>query len=322
MRLFTKPRAFQAKTSISISGGTDNVRYYIAGGYLRKGGFFKTYDKFLSYDYNPSFGRYNFRTNLDIDVTPTTKLSLTSSGRFGSRVLFRGIGRTETWWKLYWGSPFGGAGIDNKGRVIDTGNYYIPGPKKDPIQDVYGNGYNRKNRIALNLALSGTQELNFITKGLSFRLKGAYNIYYTRNIFHSASVPIYEPFFKTDVDPSATGDSTIVFKKRDTFKPLHYSEGYNRDRDWYLEARLSYDRDFGRHSVEGLLMYHERREFYPNAFPGIPRGVVGMVARVNYNFDNRYFLQFSAGYNGSENFARDRRFGFLSGCFGWMDPNK
>lgn len=312
----TKPRALQSRTNISLSGGSEAVQYYIAGGYLKQDGFFKTFNSKV--DFNPSFDRFNLRSNIDIDVTPSTHLSLTSAGRIGTRKFARGL----NWTNVYRAVPFSGAGLID-GKLITSSNKYIPGRKEGVMSRFYGEGYNQKIKNVLNLNLSGTQQLNAITKGLELKIKGAYNVYFTEIKRRNGEVAAYQPFFRTDVDPSAPGDSSVVFQKHGTADVLQYREGYGRDRDWYVEARLQYDRGFGKHNFKGLLMYNQRKNYYPRSHTEIPRSLVSTVGRVNYNYDRRYLIEGSLGYNGSENFAKGKRFGlFPSVSAGWIVTNE
>lgn len=317
-----KPNAFQTRNSISLSGGTDDVKYFVSGGYLKQDGLFKTFNS--NYDFNPSFKKYNIRTNLDIDVTPTTRLALTGYGRVGSRTRVRNQG--NFWANIYHGAPFAGAGIVD-GKLVTSGygenNRYISCCKQDPLLRYFGQGYNLHVKNTFNIDLSVRQKLNFITKGLTFAAKGSYNTIYEQNKFRSSSRAYYMPYFKTDVDPSAPGDSTIVYRKGGAEGELGYDENYNRGRNWYMEARLNYKRSFGKHKVGGLLLFNQRKVFYPPKPRGTPRGLVGLVGRADYNYDDRYLLQVNMGYNGSENFAKGRRFGlFPSISGGWILTNE
>lgn len=315
-----KPLAFQSNNNVNISGGTENVRFFIAAGYLRQDGLFRTFDD--GYNNNFTFDRYNFRTNLDVDVTPSTVVSLTSAGRIEQRNSPQVRNSDGLWRQIYWSVPFSGPGIVDD-KWVRNGNFYITDEKKDGLQSFYGTGLTNSSRNVLNLDLGVKQNLDFITDGLLFQLKGAYNTYYTQTKSRSTSTAEYEPFYKVDVDPTAVGDSTIVYKKSGDEGILGYNESYGRDRDWYLEARVSYKGSFGSHSFGGLLLYNQRKNYYPATFVSIPRGLVGTVGRLNYNYDRRYLFEASMGYNGSENFAEGRRFGFFPAVSaGWVLTNE
>lgn len=319
---FTKPRAFQNRTNISVSGGTDDIRYFVAGGYLKQDGFFDIPNdaEGVSYETNPTYDRYNLQSNLDIDITPSTLLSVNTTGRVGSRI---DIPPFNNYWRnIYWAAPYSSPGIID-GKKVLTGNRYISGNKSHALNQNYGRGYNQFIENTLNMQLTVRQQLNQIINGLQLQVKGAYNVSYNQNKDFSMNIPIYEAFFRTDVDPSAPGDSTIVYRKDGEIQPLSYGESYGKNRDWYAEARLQYNRDFGSHSVEGLLLYGQRKRYYPSQYTGIPRGLINSVSRVNYNFDERYLLELSMGYNGSENFAEGNRFGFFPAISGgWILTNE
>lgn len=322
----TKPVALQSRTNISISGGSDDVRFFVAGGYLKQDGFMKDFDTdavYDAYENNPTYDRYNLRSNLDIDVTPSTQLSISGTGRVESRIDLRG-GRWS-WNHMYISSPFGGVGFVDGKRVITEDNRYIPdlGSPREQVLRGYGNGYNQRIQSGLNLQLSATQRLGMITKGLQLQFKGAYNANFIQRKYRNTNLPLYVAYYRTDVDPSAPGDSTVVFQKIEEEETLTYNENYSKDRDWYLEARLQYSRDFGPHGVEGLLLAGQRKRYYPSQYKSIPRQLINTVGRFNYNYADRYLLELSMGYNGSENFAKGRQFGFFPAVSGgWILTNE
>lgn len=310
-----KKSARQTKGNINITGGTSKVKYFVSMAYLNQDGLFNTFDS--QYDYNFSYNRYNYRSNLDIDLTKTTKVGITVGGRVGVRNqpnaemknFFRNIS---------WSVPYSGPGIVD-GRYIKSGDYYIPGQKKDGLTEFYGKGYQNRTQNNLNFDLDLKQELDIITKGLTFRMKYSYNSYYTHNKVRKSSVAYYEPYYLVDVDSTAVGDSTIVFRKKGSDGTLGYSEGTSKGRNNYLEFGLDYARKFGNHSVTGLLLYNQRKVYYPSQFSYIPTGLVGIVGRITYNFRTKYMLDLNLGYNGSENFAEGHRFGFFPAVSaGWI----
>lgn len=321
-----KPMAFMTRNSISISGGTDKVLYYVSGGYTNQQGLFKTFG--LKDNLNPSFQKYNFRSNLDIDITPTTRISLTGYGRLEKR---RRTNGNRVWNNLFHGAPFSGAGIIN-GKIITSGygenNKYISCCKLDPLLRIYGKGFKLHYKNVFNIDLSVRQKLNFITKGLSFQFKGSYNSSFEQNRTRGRAFPHYLPYFKVDVDPTVLpgdpDDSAIVYKKMGFHGTLAYGENYNRAQHWYMDARFLYNRHFGPHHISGLVLFNQRKDYYPpGKYIAIPRKLVGLVGRVSYNYNDRYLLEFNMGYNGSENFAKGRRFGFFpSVSGGWIISNE
>ena len=112
----------------------------------------------------------------------------------------------------------------------------------------------------------------------------------------------------------------IVYKTIGKDGELHYTEGdKDRSRDWYFEGSLRYQRKFGAHNVEALALYNQSKKYYPSQFTAIPTAYVGLVGRLTYDYNSRYLAEFNIGYNGSENFAPDKRFGtFPAGSIGYV----
>ena len=318
MDYIMKPYASQTKGNINISGGTSKVKYFVSMAYLNQDGLFNTFDS--QYDYNFSYNRLNYRSNLDIDLTKTTKVGITVGGRVGSRNQpDPNSGMNSFFRNISWSVPFSGAGIID-GRYIRSGETYISGPKKDGLNEFYGQGYQNLTNNDLNFDVDLKQDLGIITKGLVFRTKISYNSFYTHNKTRNSTVANYEPHYLADVDPSAVGDSTIVYRKNGADGTLSYSEGVSKGRNNYLEFGLDYARRFGNHDIGGLLLYNQRKVYYPSGvFNYIPTGIVGVVGRVTYNYRTKYLLDLNLGYNGSENFAEEIRFGlFPAVSAGWI----
>ena len=125
MDYLLKPSASQSKGNLNISGGTDKVKYFVSLGILNQDGLFKTYDS--QYDYNFSFQRYNYRSNIDIKITETTKLGVTIGGQAG--VTNRPNTKNnfnELFRDIYWSVPYSGAGIVD-GKYMTSSQLYIPG---------------------------------------------------------------------------------------------------------------------------------------------------------------------------------------------------
>jgi TonB-linked SusC/RagA family outer membrane protein len=312
-----KPFANQSRANINVSGGNDDVRYFASIGVLSQDGLFRTFD--TDYDYNFSFQRYNFRTNLDIDVSKTTKLGVTIGGQVGIRNEPRTIsGINELFREIYWSVPYSSPGIID-GKYVTSGEDYIPGQKKDPFNSYYGRGYSNILQNRLNFDLDLTQQLNFV-EGLSFRTKLAYNTTYTHTKTRATSTMRYIPYYLRDIDPNADQNSNeIGYRTSSSNGNLSYSESQGKDRDWYFEAGLNYNRKFGDHNFGGLLLYNQQKNYYPTPNPDIPRGLVGIAGRVTYDYQGKYSADFNIGYNGSENFAEANRFGvFPAFSVGWI----
>ena len=321
-----KNSSIQTQHNLNISGGTDRVRYFISMGFLWQDGLFRQF-KELDYNNNYSYTRYNYRGNLDLDITKSTLLKVGLGGIVGITHepndqdypygLFSLINMAQ---------PFNSPGIiDGKLVLTDPGKYDGVLMDNNALGRYYGQGYDQATSNTMNMDLSLTQKLDFITKGLSVEVKGAYNTSYSFLQQRHGSVETYTPYYQSALespgldinDPSY--NKTIVYRVSGQNKRLSYSEDNNtRGRDWYFEASLRYNRKFGGHNVGGLLLYNQSKKYYPKTFTEVPTAYVGLVGRLTYDYKSRYVGEFNFGYNGSENFAPEKRFGFFPAfSLGW-----
>lgn len=303
--------AFQSQHNVSISGGTNNMRYFVSAGLFTQDGMFKQFN--LTDNFNFGYKRYNYRANLDFDISKTTLLSVNIGGRVETkRTPESGEDQNQLFRKLYWSVPFASAGIVD-GKYIKTNGDYVTNPGTDGLASYYGKGFRNKTTNVLNLDLVLDQKLDFITKGLSLKLKGSYNSSYSTTKIASSQVANYTPV----IDDKGA----VSFKKSGSDSQTSYREGdYGKARDWYMELALNYNRKFGDHSVTALLLYNQSKRWYPGGnYDYIPTGYVGLVGRITYDWKTRYLAEFNVGYNGSENFNPENRYGFFpAGSVGWI----
>ncbi|WP_276894606.1 SusC/RagA family TonB-linked outer membrane protein, partial [Hallella bergensis] len=300
---------------MNISGGTDRVKYFASLGVFTQDGLFKVFDN--RNDKGFSYNRYNYRINLDVGVTKTTSVAVNLGGYFGNRREPNyNSGQTKStssiFSDLYECVPFSGAGLVDGRRVRSNANQFAIGNLQDGLNIYYGKGYSTMARNTLNFDFKLTQKLDFLTKGLSFHIKTAYNSDVNISKRREGREPLYEPVI------DAAGN--VGYKLVHGYQKLGYSESDGLGKNWYLEGAFNYKRDFGPHHVSALAMYNQTMKYYPAGnFPDIPRGYIGFVGRATYDYMTKYLLDFSMGYNGSENFAKGRRFGlFPAGSLGWI----
>jgi TonB-linked SusC/RagA family outer membrane protein len=310
--ILVKKSAPQKQSNINMSGGTNVLKYFVSLGYFDQSGLINSFNIPDFYQYK----RFNYRANVDLDATKSTKFSLTIGGRNETR------GRTDDpnnlfWW--VWGAtvPWSGKILPD-GRNVVAGSFYKPNNVGSPILPrnssalPYNNAWYKDVTNVINLDIQLTQKLDFITKGLTWRIKGSNNSRVNLSKVRTASQISYDPMFKTDVDPTAIGDSTVVYRTSGEEGVLNYVEGSGKGRDWYVESALNYNGNFGDHRVTGLLLYNVSRWFYPGGeYNDLPLGYVGLAARTTYAYGNKYMVDLNLGYNGSENFAPGKRFGFF-----------
>lgn len=327
----------QSKNNVNISGGSENVKYFISVGYLYQNGILKDLPG-QNYNSNYRYDRYNYRANIDAKLTKTTNMKLNIGGNLGKTQAPRVIEDVDNPWVVtqIWSHPFSGPGFINGVRtLIPKGFIPVSDTMRDGMFTFYGQGYKQNYKTTLNLDVDITQKLDVLTKGLSASIKGAYdnnfNLLKTRKGGSVESQIIYyKSYFDTNgtmpqTDPDY--DKTYVFVPNGSDTPLSYEESQGRGQKWYIEGRINYDRTFGDHKVSGLLLYNQSREYYPKKANGtdapyqfIPRGYVGLVGRATYAYQSKYLFDVNVGYNGSENFAPGRtRFGvFPAFSAGWI----
>ncbi len=307
--------AITTKHNVSLSGGADKIAYFISLGYLYQDGLFKDFgDPDLGYDYN----RYNFRSNLDIDLTKTLVMKIGMGGVVGDthEPIRSSMSSDGLWNAINWSQPFASPGVVD-GRLMQTADAMFPSiVLRNPMAYYYGEGYSNSINNSLNMDVSLTQDLKFITPGLSAEVKGAYNSTYKYQVKRSGNVEIFYPYYMSEIDGSGLTvddedfDKTLTYLIKGENERLNYSPSTSRARDWYAEASVRYNRDFGKHSVGGLFLYNQSKEYYPSGdYVYVPSAYVGFVGRVTYDYANKYMAEFNIGYNGSENFAADQRYG-------------
>ena len=325
----TRPYAPTVNANFNVSGGTNFVKYFCSLGYLYEGDFFNAkqdgfYD--LSYKYN----RFNYRTNVDFQLTPTTTLSFNLGGVTG----IKNSPNSNPWRNLYSTGP-----ARYPAYFPDWVLQQVPDPTYPTDSGIRlaanfgeytGNPYTSLNTGQFNQDLDTKlftdlvfdQKLDFITKGLSFAGKAALSTYYvnrilTANWVFPEYILNYDDIGKPGVNPwnRQTSAGNEYYKQ----SPLDINVGSLQSgyyRDLYYEFGCNYANTFGKHSVTGLALMNRQQKNAGTEFPYYNEGLVG---RGTYDYDHRYLLEFNVGYTGSERFAPGNRFGFFpSGAIGWV----
>lgn len=307
--------ALQEQANVNVSGGTDKVRYFVSAGFLNQNSLLKTFSQNKNETFD--FQRLNYRANLDIDITKRSTLSLTLGGRMQDRNTMGG-GEGFLFRYLQGATPYAGIGIDASGRHIISDSNIVGPFDRDALSNYYDLGYENQSTNALNFDIQYKLDMGFLTKGLDFKVKASYNSEYTAQKYRQNGYGTGVHYVATIVDGQE------VLRKENVTWPIPYSEGKWGSRNWYAEASFNYARRFGKHNVGALLLYNQSKTYYPwdsdgSIYQSIPKGYVGLVGRVTYDYDTKYLLDLNIGYNGSENFAPGKRYGtFPSVSVGWI----
>lgn len=301
--LMFKDIATQQQHNFTISGGTETVKYFASLGYFEQGGLFESLNPDLNETTN--YKRYNYRTNMDINITKTTLAKINIGGSFNRNV---GLGQpgTEPARSYYWNMLVHSApwdGYINDGRVVML---------KENANSVLLNsdmrGYNIEMENTADYSLILDQKLDVISKGLSIKATASL-ISYFRNYINRSKDEKKIPIWK----PTLNADETVTFYQSNEDVLPFNSTSQGKSRKEYYEMALNYNRRFNSdHTVTALALVNaEKSHFTESYWNAIPRSYLGVVGRVTYNYMNRYMAEFNLGYNGSENFAEGKRFGYF-----------
>ncbi|MGS2764310.1 TonB-dependent receptor [Sinomicrobium sp. M5D2P9] len=307
------------QANVNVNGGAEQAKYYVSLSYYDETGLFKTADDLESYDSDTGFKRYNITTNLTLDITKTTHVNLGIQG-YLSEGNYPAIDVEDIFNSTLEVPPI-------EYPVMYPGGY-VPGKSangdlRNPYADLTKRGYKNEIRNQLYSNLNITQDLDLITKGLTWSGLFSFDAYNAHTITRSKRESTY---FVDQTNPYNEDGTLNLQMTYEGNNYLSYSRGNGGNRRFYLQTSFDYDRTFGDHTFGGLILFN--RTDYVNAFAddltgSIPYRNQGFAARVTYSYANRYFLELNGGYNGSENFAPDRRYGFFpSVAAGWVVSNE
>tara|TARA_Y100000815_G_scaffold275662_1_gene315716 strand:- start:13346 stop:16534 length:3189 start_codon:yes stop_codon:yes gene_type:complete len=307
------------RASLNVSGGAQDAQYYLSLGYYDETGLFVT-DGLEDYNSNTRFKRYNFTSNLTLDITKTTNINVGIQG-YLSEGTYPGRSPGDIFNAAMEAPPV-------EYPVIYPGGF-VPGKSangglRNPYAEVAKRGYRDLTRNQVYTNLNINQELTFITEGLSAAALFAFDTYNEQDVNRTKRQSTYF----VDQNFPYTDDGELLLNETLTSDNpfLGYDRSNRGNRRFYLQASLNYNRSFGDHSVSALLLGN--RTDYTDAFAGnftdaIPFRNQGLAGRATYSYDDRYFFEVNAGYNGSENFAPDNRYGFFpSVAVGWVASNE
>jgi TonB-linked SusC/RagA family outer membrane protein len=318
--------------NVRVSGGGQVATFHISGGYENENGLLKV-DNRNNFNNNININRFDIRSNVIFKLTSTTTLDTRISGRF-ERYTGPNVSAGDLFDMVMNANPvdfpkvyepdadhmavdhilFGGAYIPSVGRI-----------KENPYAEMV-KGYTDKDNNTMTAMATLMQDLKFITKGLNFQAKASIN---TSSEYGATRA--YVPY-QYDVESynMITGEYKLF-----NLNPLN-ADSYLGDLSindrvvnthYYFEARLNWDRKFGKHSV-GLMTVGTVEEYVigdgaVEIYESLPERNMGNSGRLTYDYDTRYFLELAYGYNGSEKFTGEKRYGFFpSIAGGWLVSNE
>lgn len=324
-----KDVAVDYNVDASVRGGNKFAKYFCSIGYLNESDIVKKFDTGRGYNGGMSYQRFNYRANIDMNLTKTTKLSIGVSGIYSLKVspdyadnsaserMFVSLYNVapDLYYPLYSDGSFGYSPIGNVGLSNSLRWYYAMGKKTT---------YNFK----INADVSLDQKLDFITKGLSASARfsmdntmtGMQSIYDRTGISANVVEKCYD---------IKTGEWIYNYPQTNSdyeYAPApwvlnEFTVGSNKKRLIDYQLGLHYDRTFAdKHTVTGLFLFRRQEYASGNMFPSYNED---WVFRATYDYDRRYLIELNGAYNGSEQFGPGYRFDlFPSVGLGWVLSNE
>ena len=306
MDVLLKKGAPTYRATINMNGGGSLARYYVSASYVDEGGMYKVDKGLKDYNTNANYRRWNYRLNVDMDITKTTLLKVGVSGSLDKK---NEPGMSSNIW----------ASAMNYNPVsvpIMYSNGYTPAFGSDdeqinPWTIATQTGYQEtwNNKLQTNITLE--QDFSFITKGLKFIGRYGFD---TNNYQWINRKKIPELW---RAEQNRASDGSLVMRKVRDEQLMSQEANSTGERKEYLEAELHYDRTFGNHMVGAVMKYTQDKTINASVkkeddiMQGIDRRHQGLSGRFTYGWKYRYFVDFNFGYNGSENFATGHQFGFF-----------
>lgn len=322
-----KDYTINQRANISVSGGGTIARYYVAASVTKDNGNLKV-DKRSNFNSNINLTKYAVRSNVNVNLTKTTELILRLSSTFdeyrgpidGGSAMYRKVMQANP---VYFKPSYE---PDDNFSYVDHvlfGNYATADYINPYAQAQRGYRDYSKNMTMTQFELK--QNLGMLTDGLTFRAM------LNMNRFSEFTVNrLYRPFYY-NIDTYDLSENSYTLKNLNpetgsTF--LQYSPGQrNINTVFYLESALEYNKKLAeKHSLNALLVYimrQEKKGIADNLLLSLPNRNIGLSGRLAYNYDSRYFGEFTFGYNGSERFSKEHRWGFFPSVgLAWMLSNE
>jgi len=321
----------QSQYNLNLSGGSKTVQYFVSAGYFSQKGLLAN-SNYGGANVNSNYDRYNFRSNLDIEAAHNLKISVNIGGQVATNSGILGKDSATDLFSRYKeltvmtleSSPYAGPGIVDGHLVVGFVN------QGDPIkQQKGGGGYSpiaylltrptlTRNVSTLNSTIKVVHKMDYLTRGLSANATFSYNDSYTKGTYRLNQVPQYTAMRDPD------NPATILFFGG-AVGPSIVKQNWINDK-WrrvYMEASLDYTHSFNSHTVTALVLFNAQKTYSPSLQYNVPEGLMGVVSRITYNYKGRYLAEGDLGYNGSENFPKNRRFGlFPAVSAGWVLSNE
>ncbi len=295
---------------LNFRGGSEAVRYFVLLSALTSNGLYKKTGDLSENSTNSKYVRYNFRSNVDIDLTQSLSATLNLAGSVEDKENPAGMSTSGIFSQMAKIAP-NAFPVYNPNGTYGGSNLY-----SNPLGDIMESGFYTSNARTLQATFQLAQDLDILTEGLSISAAISFN-----NYFRGYSIKSRE-YARYSISKDAEGET--VYNQIGQNTSLVGSEGGGDQwRQFALLSKLNYSRTFEQHHVNGILLvgsdnYVNRVGSVStiNSFPFKHNNFGGRFTYVN---NEKYIGEFSFAVNGSENFAKDSRYGFFpAGSVGWI----
>lgn len=324
MQQLIKPVTTTQRANLNVNGGGKVAQYYISGSYNMDNGILKV-DHRNNFNSNVKFKTYQLRSNININLTKTMEIVARLSGLFddytgpidgGSLTFEKILGSNPVLFPAYYPSnilPFANHilfGNSSEGITTDANGQARPGyinPYADMVK-----GYQNSSSSNMSAQFEVRQDLSFITPGLSVRA-----LFNTTRYSSFAVSRFYNPYYYevAGYDKETKTYNLNLLNEASATNYLNYNEGGDDINTMtYYEAAVDYKRQFDKSNITGMLVGTRRNQLFANQGTlekSLPYRNESVSGRLTYSYDDRYIAEFNFGYNGSERFDKNHRFGFF-----------
>ncbi|MDR1343523.1 MAG: TonB-dependent receptor [Prevotellaceae bacterium] len=319
-----KDYVWNNQSHLSVSGGGENSRFYLSLGINNNEGIFKQDESVKKYSSNVSYNKYNFRGNIDANLTSTTELSLNLETVFVTQNApgFGGMdptnsNRNRALWNAQSNMPPTLVPVRYSNGQLPS--YGTNADEMSPYVQLNYTGSFATERYSTKSNLGITQDLGMITEGL--KLAALFSL--STNGYHTIARIMNPDLYYADTKTGRNLDGSLRTTRKVTRQDLTTSQASISDREIYFETTASYNRVFDSdHRVTGLVHFYLQGSKNSNwgngVFSVIPRRYEALSGRATYSYKDTYLVEGNVGYTGSENFNEERRWGlFPSIALGW-----
>lgn len=314
MKTMFKDQASTTRVNVSVTGGTPTVRYYVGGSFYTEGSILNTV-KSDTYDAQMRYSKYNFRANVDINITKSTELGLSLANLYSTK------NRPGTTLATLYTYALRTTPIATP-PIYSDGTQALPAEGNNPWWQMNSTGYSQDFSNTSQSLISFTQDFSdFLLNGLKLNVKFAWDAATGTTLDRTKAPAAYTATGRDD-------EGNLIFEARNQGKDyISLARSIWSNRSTALEAALTYNNTFNKvHAVSAMFNFNMRS--YTNNWPddymaAFAKKNTGVAGRATYSFDSRYFAEFNFGYNGSENFSPKHRFGFFpSYAVGYIISNE